>query len=177
MEIKEGDRVVLKNGMTGTVENINDFRESTMKYGITILGLNDITFVGEEQIEKKIVCEEPQYNIETDKCGNLVFQTNSEEYLEMFNRAIKNIEASLKDLKELKNVNIDIGKGKDVQTEETIMYSPEGNIIKREVKIVNGNEQRINEALDLIERLEPTEEIFEIEQILKGKNEHIPRID
>lgn len=37
--------------------------------------------------------------------------------------------------------------------------------------------QRINDALDLIEKLEPTEEIFEIEQVLKGANTHIPRID
>lgn len=39
--------------------------------------------------------------------------------------------------------------------------------------------QIINEALELIDGLEylDSEQLYELEQILKGKNKHVPRID
>lgn len=39
-------------------------------------------------------------------------------------------------------------------------------------------QQIIDEVIEYIDNIEPqTEELFELEQILKGKNKHVPRID
>lgn len=58
-EIKVKDRVIVTdlngNKHHGIVANINDYRESSMKYAVNIDGLefDDVIFVGEEQIEKE----------------------------------------------------------------------------------------------------------------------------
>ena len=51
-EIKVGDFVRLKQGYIGTVENINDFREPSMKYGVEASYLKDIMFIGDDDILK-----------------------------------------------------------------------------------------------------------------------------
>lgn len=50
MEIKVGEYVRTKNGYIGYVENINDFREPSMKYAIE-MQKSDLVFVGEEDIK------------------------------------------------------------------------------------------------------------------------------
>lgn len=62
-DIKIGDIVELKSKHIGTIININEFRDPCMKYGIDIEGFNDIAFVGEEAILRKI---EKQNNIDED---------------------------------------------------------------------------------------------------------------
>lgn len=62
-ELKVGDKVELKSKHIGTIVNINEFREPSMKYGIDIKGFNDIAFLGEEAILRKI---EKQNNIDED---------------------------------------------------------------------------------------------------------------
>lgn len=50
-EIEVGDFVRLKQGYIGTVENINDFREPSMKYAVDIQK-RDLVFVGDDDIVK-----------------------------------------------------------------------------------------------------------------------------
>ena len=50
-DIKVGDFVRLKQGYIGTVENINDFREPSMKYVVDIQKI-DLVFVGDDDIVK-----------------------------------------------------------------------------------------------------------------------------
>ena len=50
-EIEVGDFVRLKQGYIGTVENINDFRETIMKYAVDIQK-RDLVFVGDDDIVK-----------------------------------------------------------------------------------------------------------------------------
>lgn len=51
-DIKVGDFVRLKQGYIGTVENINDFREPSMKYVVDIQKI-DLVFVGDDDIVKQ----------------------------------------------------------------------------------------------------------------------------
>ena len=57
-EIEVRDFVRLKQGYIGTVENINDFREPSMKYVVDIQKI-DLVFVGDDDIVKhsKIISE------------------------------------------------------------------------------------------------------------------------
>ena len=48
-EIEVGSFVRLKQGYIGTVENINDFREPSMKYAVDIQK-RDLVFVGDDDI-------------------------------------------------------------------------------------------------------------------------------
>ena len=50
-EIEVGDFVRLKQGYIGTVENINDFREPSMKYAVDIQK-RDLVFIGDNDIVK-----------------------------------------------------------------------------------------------------------------------------
>ena len=50
-EIEVGEFVRLKQGYIGTVENINDFREPSMKYAVDIQK-RDLVFVGDDDIVK-----------------------------------------------------------------------------------------------------------------------------
>lgn len=58
MELKVGDRVEIigKNGVAvakGTIYNINEFRESSMKYAVNVDGYKeDVLFFGESQLVK-----------------------------------------------------------------------------------------------------------------------------
>ena len=49
MKLKYGEYAKFKNGYIGKVENINDFREPSMKYAIDIQK-DDLVFVGEDYI-------------------------------------------------------------------------------------------------------------------------------
>lgn len=63
-ELKVGDKVELKSKHIGTIININEFREPSMKYGIDVEGFSDVVFVGEEQIIRKI--EETHYDFQKE---------------------------------------------------------------------------------------------------------------
>jgi len=58
LELKVGDRVEIigKNGVAvakGTIYNINEFRESSMKYAVNVDGYKeDVLFFGESQLVK-----------------------------------------------------------------------------------------------------------------------------
>jgi hypothetical protein len=51
MKLEYGEYVKFQNGYIGKVENINDFREPSMKYAIDIQKY-DLVFVGEDYIVK-----------------------------------------------------------------------------------------------------------------------------
>lgn len=52
MDIEVGEYVRLKQGIIAKVSNINDFRETSMKFGIDANYFKDIVFVGENDIVK-----------------------------------------------------------------------------------------------------------------------------
>lgn len=51
---KVGDIVELKSKHIAKIVNINELREPCMKYGVDIEGFNDVAFIGEEQIIRKM---------------------------------------------------------------------------------------------------------------------------
>ena len=55
--MKVGDYVRTKRGLIAKIVNINDFREPNMKYGIEASYLDDIWFIGDDDI--KLVKEKP----------------------------------------------------------------------------------------------------------------------
>ena len=71
-ELKVGDKVELKSKHIGTIVNINEFREPSMKYAIDIKGFRDVAFVGEEVIARKVEdnIEEDIETVHCDRCGN-----------------------------------------------------------------------------------------------------------
>ena len=65
-EIEVGDFVRLKQGYIGTVENINDFREPSMKYAVDIQK-RDLVFIGDNDIVKH-----SKQLIDLIECGDYV---------------------------------------------------------------------------------------------------------
>ena len=51
---KVGDIVELKSKHIAKIVNINEFREPCMKYGVDIEGFNDVAFIGDEAISRKL---------------------------------------------------------------------------------------------------------------------------
>lgn len=57
--LKVGDKVWVKSmdgkqKMEGIIYNINEFREPSMMYAISVEGFDDFIFAGENRLEKKI---------------------------------------------------------------------------------------------------------------------------
>ena len=65
-EIEVRDFVRLKQGYIGTVENINDFREPSMKYAVDIQK-RDLVFIGDNDIVKH-----SKQLIDLIECGDYV---------------------------------------------------------------------------------------------------------
>ncbi len=118
-EIEVGDFVILKQGYIGTVENINDFREPSMKYAVDIQK-RDLVFIGDNDIVKH--SKQPIDLIE-DK--DIVEIELSEEFVEK------------KDKKKL----IQIG---DIYTKETLQKDIDNGIITRILTILPYNQYMAN---------------------------------